>query len=162
MAKKGVSNGLNYLQEHIGYSSQYCLIWPFGRDNHGYGQLSVGGKWWKAHAWMCVAINGPRPSPEHQASHSCGNGHKGCVNPLHLSWKTRSENHLDRRRHGTAVTTRCGNRPKITPRATAQIIALKGKCSQETVAQAFDISKPTVRRIWGGKTKYARAAMGGR
>ena len=74
-----------------------CIIWPFARYNTGYG---IYGKT-TAHAVVCTEAHGPKPSPFHEAAHSCGKGHEGCVAPYHLGWKTRKENASDRAVHDT-------------------------------------------------------------
>lgn len=51
---------------------------------------------------MCQKAHGDPPSPKHDAAHSCGRGHEGCVNPNHLSWKTKKQNQADRITHGTS------------------------------------------------------------
>lgn len=143
--------GLQWLLRHRDYSGDDCLTWPLGRDNHGYGQCGHRGMFFKAHRRMCELVCGPCPSGAHQASHSCGNGHLGCVNPRHLSWKTRSENQLDRRTHGTATTNPLGRRGKITPAIAEEIRSLQGRMTQQQIATSFGVSKPTVRRIFSGK-----------
>jgi len=147
-----------WLQARIKCRRKRCLIWPGCRDSHGYAQLGVKGKVLKAHLVMCEWAHGPRPSPDHQASHSCGNGHIGCVNPNHLSWKTRRENHLDRRKHGTAATARNGRRGIVTVQMATEILKLRPIATQDRIARRFGISKPTVRRIFAGKTQAAKVA----
>ena len=153
--------GLQWLQRHVDYDGDECLIWPRCRDNHGYGMLGTtrGGNRvnMKAHRVMCELINGPSPTSKHQASHSCGHGHLGCVHPKHLSWKTGSQNQLDRRKHGTAATNKYGQHGIVTPEMAATIISLKGKASQEKIATQFGISKKTVRNVFGRKWSAARS-----
>jgi hypothetical protein len=50
---------------------------------------------------MCILAHGEPELPKHEAAHSCGKGHLGCVNPKHLSWKTPAGNCADKRAHGT-------------------------------------------------------------
>lgn len=145
MAKE---TGLSWLHRHLDYGGDDCLIWPFSRDTHGYAQMGFAGKVVKAHRYVCGMVHGTAPSLDHQASHSCGNGHAGCINPRHIFWKTRRDNHLDRRLHGTARTNPHGRAGKVTAQMAAEIVALKGKCSQQAIADVFEISKPTVRRIF--------------
>jgi hypothetical protein len=68
-----------------------CIQWPYTRDRQGYGRISFGGHQ-IASRFICEMTHGKPPTPEHEAAHSCGNGHLGCVNPKHLSWKTHAEN----------------------------------------------------------------------
>lgn len=99
--KRGKGNLINWLREHSSYTGDECLIYPFGRDWRGYGIFGLNGRGaLKAHRWMCESANGPPPSALHGAAHECGNGHLGCVNPRHLSWKTPIENAQDTIRHG--------------------------------------------------------------
>ena len=80
------------------YRGDECLAWPYSCDGGGYGHIANRGK---VHRIVCAKINGKCPGDEYQAAHSCGNGHLGCVNPNHLTWKTRHENQADRLIHGT-------------------------------------------------------------
>ncbi len=79
-----------------------CLIWPFARDNFGYAQIFMDGMTRRVPRLSCEARNGPPPAPASEAAHSCGNGHLGCVNPMHLRWATPEENSADKIEHGTA------------------------------------------------------------
>lgn len=106
-----------WIRDHLEYPHDYCLIWPFARGDNGYGSFGRQGKFIYTHRYICELVKGPPPTPEHQAAHSCGRGHEGCVNPKHLSWKTRAENQLDRREHGTE--NRVWN--KLTPDDVAEI-----------------------------------------
>lgn len=92
-----------YLAEVVlPYRGAECLILPFARTNHGYGQIGVSKRPRKVHQIACAAAHGPRPSPTMGAAHSCGNGHLGCVNPAHLRWATHAENMRDMVSHGRA------------------------------------------------------------
>lgn len=83
------------------YAGTDCLIWPYTRTKGGYATARVDGSQLLVSRYLCSRVHGPAPSNAHQAAHSCGNGHLGCVNPLHLSWKTGVENEADKQRHGT-------------------------------------------------------------
>ena len=91
-----------YLNEVVlPYESGDCLFWPYARNSAGYGHLVVNGKTTLVHRIACEHRNGPPPFPGAQASHSCGNGHLGCCNPLHQRWDTCAGNFADKARHGT-------------------------------------------------------------
>jgi hypothetical protein len=91
-----------WLRANASFSGNECLIWPFARNNRGYGRIRKDGIERLAHREMaCIAI-GPPPSAQHQAAHSCGNGHLGCCSPRHLRWASNSENQMDRIIHGTS------------------------------------------------------------
>lgn len=105
---------LAYLLALIGHVGDECVPWPFARSKAGYGNL--GGKT-SAHRKMCMLAHGDPPSTAHDAAHSCGKGHLGCVNPNHVRWATKRENQLDRNRHGT---TNRGWHPDHPRRANGQ------------------------------------------
>lgn len=84
------------------YDGDDCLTWPYATDKDGYGLGELGGKIRRAHRYICMLAHGAPPTQRHQAAHSCGKGHLGCVNPRHLRWATNSENQLDRWAHARA------------------------------------------------------------
>lgn len=146
-SNKGRGKNYQWLKEHASFQSDECLKWPFSTNGTGYGNLSVNGKMTYAHRVMCEIVNGPAQTEYFEASHRCGNGRFGCVNPLHLSWKTRSENQKDRRAHGTAKTNSNGNRGKLTRVQMAEIASLKGKLTQREVAKIYGVHYETVSRL---------------
>lgn len=137
-----------WLHAHINYKGNGCLRWPFSVCN-GYGNLKYGGRITYAHRVMCELVHGPVPSPNHEAAHICGNGHKGCVHPEHIAWKTRSANQKDRAAQGTKNTWAW--RGKITQRIADEIRALKGKVPQRILAARYGISRSNVSFIHCGK-----------
>lgn len=151
MSNAGNGKTIQWLRDHVGHDSDYCLIWPFYRNPNGYGQFTTLGKSGWVHREMCTLVNGPPPTPDHEAAHSCGNGAGGCANPKHLSWKTRTGNGLDCRAHGTHVRSRSGS-ARLTDAQVDQIKALKGKKTQAEIAFTFGISEPTVRDIFLGRS----------
>lgn len=85
----------------LAHKGDECILTPFSRNPSGYGRTYYNGRLIGAHVYICTVVNGDRPSPKHEACHSCGNGHNGCVSPHHLRWGTRSDNVRDAIRHGT-------------------------------------------------------------
>jgi hypothetical protein len=125
-------------------------MWPFYRDRRrGYGIVSINGHLHKAHRVMCELAHGEAPTVKHEAAHSCGNGWEGCVNPMHLSWKTRKENQADRKVHGTAGQGKKGTyrRYRLTPEKVAQIRSLIGVIPTQEIADQFDVHRSTIRQI---------------
>lgn len=90
---------LRWLRSRVGYVGSGCLTWPFALHRDGYGNLKFDGSTIGAHRLMCEFVHGPAPTGNHQAAHSCGNGHLGCVNPRHLRWATPAENANDKAVH---------------------------------------------------------------
>src|SRR5690606_34039285 len=101
---------------------------------------------------VCEIVNGPPPSPDHQAAHLCGKGHLGCVNPRHLSWKTVIENHADKRIHGTVNRGSRNGRAKIEESDIKAIRSLKNKMTTNQVAKMFDIPRGTAWNILNNKS----------
>lgn len=146
---------VQWLRDHMDHHSEQCLRWPFNYDgNVGRGRVFYQDANWWAHRLMCTLVNGPAPEDKPQTAHSCGNGHMGCVNPRHLSWSDQSENHKDRRRHGTARTNPFGGRSRLTIEQIEAIRALKGKQPQMATARQFGISHANVRYWQGERDKF--------
>ncbi len=138
MANKGTGRAVPWLEAHLNHEGEECLFWPFYKGT-GYGQFKHNGVYYYAHRYMCELVNGPAPTPKHQAAHSCGRGQDGCVNPRHLDWKTNGENQLDRRAHGTKSSG-----PKVTPELRARLLALKGEKTEMELAAMFGIARSVV------------------
>ena len=137
---------VEWLEDHKDYShDEWCLIWPFAKESRvGRGMLhdrsgTIKTKW--AHRAMCELAHGPAPADKPQAAHSCGNGHTGCVNPRHLSWKSNSENQIDRTRHGRAHK---GRPRRFTSSMIAEIREQYGNFTQMELAKKFDCSLGTI------------------
>lgn len=150
---KGVGTAPDWLRAHIAYQGDDCLIWPFSKNWNGYGHVAINRQVKYAHRVMCIMAHGEPPAPKMVAAHSCGNGHKGCVNPRHLSWKTNSENILERRQHGTSRSQHDGPPGRLTWEQVQEIRALKGKMNQREIAKRFGCSFQNVSMIQQGKTQ---------
>lgn len=83
------------------YAGDECLTWPYSRMKNGYANHTHEGRTVVLSRLVCNLVYGAPPTPRHEAAHSCGNGHLGCVNPRHLCWKTHTENEADKLIHGT-------------------------------------------------------------
>lgn len=136
--------GLKWLREHLDYRGDECLIWPYFRDpDHGGGKLSVDGKLYWAHNYMCILVHGPAPADKPQAAHSCGNRHLGCVHPKHLDWSDNSGNQHDRRAHGRPEGAN-GRLTHLTSEQVAEIRKAKGKVPQFTLARLLGVKRGTI------------------
>lgn len=156
MGLRGTGKAIAWLREHVAYDGDDCLIWPFCIDRRcGYGRLGYNGKMYWANRLMCEFVNGPPPTPEHESAHSCGRGNEGCVHPKHLSWKTPSQNQLDRREHGTAGNG--GKRFTLTAEQVAEIRSLKGKRTQVELAKMFGMSWQHIGSILRGEVRKTGA-----
>lgn len=149
---------LNFIEGvALRHSGDGCLLWPYGKSKKGYASLSslknIHGSALVCR-YICNKMYGPPPTPQHESAHSCGNGHSGCVNPAHLSWRTRAENIADKFAHGT--TLRGGEHPfvRLSENDVRTIRSLKGKIPQSEVARRFRINQGYVcqiqnRKRWG-------------
>ena len=141
MPRRGEGAAYKWLLKHVDHQSKACLPWPFCREaRSGRGLLGHNGGHHWAHRLMCEFAHGKPPTPKHEAAHECGKGHYGCVNPRHLKWKTTSQNQLDRRRTGSKLRNRYGNKSVLTPEQIASIVGLRGKKPQTQVAKMFGVS----------------------
>lgn len=140
---RGKGQAIAFLQALIGHSDEACVFWPFSHNGLGYGRVGYLGQVYYAHRLMCELAHGTAPADKPQAAHSCGNGNKGCVNPRHLSWKSNSENQIDRRVHGTLRPDR-PVRLTVTPEQIEQMRALKGKMSLFKIADMLGVKRGVV------------------
>ncbi len=110
IADKGSSEA--FLRAHVAYDADDCLIWPYGRNDRGYGLAVIGGVQRAASRWMCILAHGEPPDGRNHAAHNCGN--PACVNPKHLRWATHAENMADRVIHGTMNNGERNGKTKLT------------------------------------------------
>lgn len=137
---------LDWLFERRKHDGDDCLLWPFS-TSRGYGQVKAWDKIRKAHRVMCTIAHGPSTDPTHEAAHSCGNTR--CVNPKHLSWKSRPANQADSVAMGRFYNG--GRRGKLDRDRANQIRALKGTLSQNEIAARFGVTFSTVAKIHRGE-----------
>lgn len=140
-----------YANVVLSYEGEECLTWPYGTSN-GYANMIKGGKRGVVSRFLCEDIYGPPPSTEHQAAHSCGNGHLACVARSHLRWATPSENSMDRLIHGTHNRGERNSAVRLTEVQAREILALKGLESQTSIARRFGIAPQTVFHIHKGNS----------
>ena len=144
---------LKFLENHRDYEGVACLLWPYSRNNHGYGQVRNEGVRKYAHVLMLEMTAGPKPTQRHEAAHSCGQGHKGCVNPKHLRWATHSENCMDRIQHGTHCRGDRAHAVKLTEAQVREIRELIAQgMRQREIAELYGITQTNVSHINIGRS----------
>ncbi len=149
MVKTARGEALDYfLHTVIPYDGDECLFWPYVRHDWGYGVLHFEGRNRYVHRLICEEEHGPAPSPIYEAAHSCGNGHLGCVNRKHLSWKTPKQNSDDKYRHGTMTRGEECHAAKLTREDVKRIRTLKGKKSSRQISEEFGVGILHVNAIW--------------
>lgn len=147
--KTGNGEPQRFLNETVlTYQGLNCLFWPFSRAGRGYGVINISGKNVYVHRLVCESVNGPAPSPEHEAAHTCGNGHLACCNPRHVVWKTPEENAADKIVHGTYF------RKDIQKLNDTDVLAIRAsdKTNSE-LAEQYDVSAAHVFNIRKGKRR---------
>ena len=149
MSAAGTGKTIKFIRDHVAYQGDDCVLWPFSILHTGYGNLGYEGKQHRAHRFMCILVHGPQPSPQHHASHSCHN--RACVNPRHLSWKTSSENMLDKRENGTAKPLKGKRGYSLTPMAAAEIRESLGVVTVTALANKFGVTRSTINKIASGE-----------
>lgn len=136
---------LAFLRSLAGHTGQQCVRWPYSLNSSGYGYTYVESRWIGAPRLICIFTHG-EPVGYREAAHECGN--RWCVNPSHLTWKTKSENGMDRRRHGTSSLGSNGYRATLTEAQALEVLNSALRTSE--IASKYSISARTVRRIKTG------------
>ena len=129
-----------------------CIVWPQHWSSvGGYGLINNKGKMVTAHRLaLSLATGVPLDDPRHAAHGPCHNTR--CVNPSHLSWKTRSENQQDRLRDGTDARGENHGQAKLTEQQVLEI--RESSDTGKALAEKFGIGETQVSRIklrkkWG-------------
>lgn len=151
IAKAPTGEPRRYFEEVVlSCESDDCLTWPYSKSQKGYGKMWASCRVVYVHRLACEVVNGAPPTSKHQAAHSCGNGHLGCVNPKHLRWATRAENWADMLIHETHNRGVRNRKTKITHAQARQVLALKGTMSQPKIAEKVGITHAIVSHILHG------------
>lgn len=141
---------LAFLSLALASASDECIFWPYSSIK-GYGRVSINGRDHLASRLICERAYGAPPTPGHDAAHSCGNGHRGCVNPAHLRWATRSENIADTLLHGTHNRGERNARAKITDQVAREIKRrLSAGERQHAIAADYGVARTTINNIANG------------
>lgn len=149
MSKRGAP--LKWIKEHATHRGGDCLIWPFARHPNGHAHISLYHGTSRACRIMCEEAHGPPPSEIHQAAHSCGNDHLGCIHPEHLRWATPVENAADKIEHGTLVFGSNHYASKLTEDDVREIRALRGKVRGDELARKYDVFPSCISKIQNGQ-----------
>ena len=146
------------LKSVLEYDGEDCLLWPHKRGTNGYALIWNPGGTPLVHRIVCEHQNGPPPSADYQAAHSCGNGNMGCVARRHLSWKTPAGNYQDRVVHGTGAVGAQNGNARLSVDDVLNIRSLKEKISRQDIAKMYGITPNTVDGIQSGR-KWASVPL---
>ena len=141
------------METALPYEGDDCLFWPWKSPDSKDGRASV---WYEGRTTnparvVCRLTHGEPPAKGYDAAHSCGNGHKACVNPRHISWKTRLENVADMIDHGTKRYGENMHSSKLTEADALYILNARGKESTASLVARFGVLQNTISRIQTGK-----------
>jgi hypothetical protein len=139
-----------FMEEALKYVGDDCLFWPFSHEAQ-LNMIEENGKRrpHKVPRLICEATHGKPPTTKHEAAHECGNGHLGCVNPKHLTWKTHVENMRDMIAHGTSTKDKPNKSArKLSNEQVAEIRA--SKVPGRKLAKSYNVGKTTIGSIRQG------------
>lgn len=142
-----------FFDEALNSDTDECVIWPFARDAVGYARIRHDGENIPAYRLMCERAHGPHNGIETHATHTCGKGNQGCINPKHLEWGTAFKNQQDRVEHGTSNRgERCAAH-KLTA-AEVEIIFAKIKVGErlDHLAAEYGVNPVTISDIKTGRS----------
>lgn len=147
LAEPGPTPVQAFIQKAVACTDADCLIWPFEAKNLRV-HIRVSGHTVFASRHVCTLAHGDPPTPEHEAAHSCGKGHLGCLNADHLRWATNVENQADRLIHGTDLRGE-KNWSTVLTREDVRAIrkSLESGESQYSVARRYSVTRSCIKAI---------------
>ncbi|RVG89029.1 hypothetical protein [Sinorhizobium meliloti] len=150
-----------FLLDALHANSRDCIIWPFSRSDKGYARISVkkDGRRRMALASnvICELVHGAAPTPDHEAAHSCGNGHLACVHPDHVRWKMHAENMAEMMEHGRSTRGEKHALAKISEDTVRSIRREFPAVTKRQLSLKYKISPTHVSRIINGE-RWAHVA----
>ncbi len=144
---------LAFLAQALLADTDQCIRWPFSGNGQGWGKVYVDGRLQVASRVVCERTHGAPPTRKHQAAHSCGKGHEGCINPRHIRWATRAENEADKLLHGTQSRGARNSQAVLTEADVREIRkrAADGE-AQRKIATGYRVSQASISLIVRGKS----------
>lgn len=126
-----------------------CWLWTGAINNHGYGNVSHQGKYWKAHRLAWALTHGDIP-PGMQVLHRCDN--PPCVRPDHLWLGTHTDNMRDRAEKGRhSVGNRRGSRHPLAKLTETDVRTIRdsllGSMSHREIAERYGVTPNNIYRI---------------
>ncbi len=120
-----------------------CWEWKASKIK-GYARIGWQGKTLKAHRLIFQWSTGVDPAGNH-VRHTCDN--PGCVNPKHLLLGTPQDNMDDKVKRGRSLRGSQHPTSKLNEKDVRKIRSLKGKMTQQEIADEFGISQAHVSSI---------------
>jgi hypothetical protein len=142
---------LAFIDRAVLCKDDQCLLWPYG--NGGYVRI-----WNKTKKRrhtvsriVCEKIHGPPPTEAHEAAHSCGKGHLGCINGSHLRWDTHKGNMADMLIHDTVQHGERNKLSQLTAKQIIQIREMRYNYTNVQLSKIFGVSQVTISLIINNK-----------
>lgn len=138
-----------FLRVLVSTTESDCIVWPYSCDSYGYARVYFEKQLHRAHRLICRWAYGEPRHESMDAAHSCGKGHRGCVNPKHVRWATKKENQADRNEHGTDQRGEQNASAKLTERDVLEIRRLrtKKKLTCKQLGQRFSVDPSYISAI---------------
>lgn len=99
---------------------------------------------------VLAAFVGPCPPGMECCHGAAGNANDSLGN---LRWGTHVDNIGDKRTHGTMARGAGHGKTKLSDERVAELLSLKGSCTQRTAADRFGVSRGYVGQLWAGNRK---------
>lgn len=148
MTRKNYGKLLPWIEAHVRYQGKACLTWPFGLSSGGRPMVRRGGDPESAPRIMCELAHGPAPTPQHEAAHSCGKGHKACMSPRHIWWATPMQNSAERIAHGNSGRGADNSMARLSLR---QVKAIRHRLAKghkgRAIAKDYNVHESTISAI---------------
>jgi len=139
-----------FIATAVASETDTCIIWPYSTAGKGYPVFNVAGRNVYVHRHVLALATGNEPEGK-EAAHAPVICHTpACINPRHLRWATRSENHRDKVLDGTDSRGENSATAKLTFK---QVLAIRRdpRIGRE-IATDYRVSVATICNIVNHKT----------
>ena len=138
---------MKFIRETVANPPKECVVWPYGHSM-GYGKVMFEKRVQQAHRVALILHSGKNPRKLHAAHGECHN--RLCINPLHYSWKTASENSKDMVRDNTRLQGEQLHSAKLT---VHQVRAIRNDPRRrKIIAKEYGIAWKYVTEIQAGRS----------
>lgn len=130
-------------------AARHCWLWLGTITPTGYGVVMVRGKNIQAHRLSYTIFNGPLAADQ-IVRHTCDN--PPCVNPHHLAAGSQAQNMQDCTDRGRQALGSALPISRLTPEIVREIRGLRGRETQQAIADRFGVHPGTIQALLDGKT----------